>query len=257
MNDYYKYYNNSNKSSDEYDLTLYEYFKEKGLPVVYTTVRKDETQIRCPFCGDSIKSSLSAHLYIKNRSPFPFYCQRCSMSGIVNSDFLLKLNFYDASINKYLNNSQREYQKKLVFKYGIDPNVLFKKKLIIKPNHYTKKEMKKLEYIESRIGIDNFFNKEKDLNKFNIILNLNDFLINNDFDMNNYSNFQKEKIKDLDNRYVMFLLNDKIMINAEWPTLYKSRQEILDEIRVCTLVNCWNILKLIPYNVARESKREW
>lgn len=201
-------------TNQEYDLTVYTYLKDSGLGAIYTTVRQDETQIRCPFCGDSIKSSLSAHLYIKNQAPFPYYCQRCSTSGIVNNDFLNKIDKYDGEIVRYLNEAQANYSKTLLYKYGTNASLFSKKKLIFPPNEYTDKELKKLEYIEGRIGQENLFTHEEDLKKFNIVLNLTDFLTNNKFDINSYQVFQKSKLNDLDQHYAMFLLNDKIMVNA-------------------------------------------
>ena len=101
-------------TSATYDLTLYNHLKGK-VKVIYMTVREDETQLRCPFCGDSAKSDFSAHLYIKNQPPFPYYCQRCTASGVVNADFLMKIDQYDVELNKYLNLAQDEYNKKLIF----------------------------------------------------------------------------------------------------------------------------------------------
>ena len=178
------------------------------------TVREDETQLRCPFCGDSAKSDFSAHLYIKNQPPFPYYCQRCTASGVVNADFLMKIDQYDVELNKYLNLAQDEYNKKLIFKYGTNASMFSKRKLILSPNQYNTAELEKLEYIEGRIGKPGLFTSEDDLKKFNIVLNLADFLTNNNFDIDSYERFQRSKVDELDRDYAMFLLNDRIMVNA-------------------------------------------
>lgn len=199
--------------SEGYDLTVYSYLKSK-LEVVYSTVRDDETQIRCPFCGDSQKSLYSAHLYIKNRSPFPYYCQRCTATGVVNAEFLMKIDQYDVDLNKYLNVAQEEYNRNLIFKFGTSASLFSNKNLIMTPNQYTDVELSKIEYIENRIGVPNLITTKEDLKKFNIVLNLTDFLTNNNFDLNSYEPFQRSKVNDLDKGYAMFLLNDKIMVNA-------------------------------------------
>ena len=197
---------------DNIDLTLHDYLKD-NLRVVYLTVRKDETRIRCPHCGDSVKSSSSAHCYIKNTSPFPYYCQRCSSSGIVNAEFLNLLNVFEADIGKYLKNSFNRYAENLNRTYGSSFTQYknSRKEVKILPNQYTELEMKKVRYIEERFG---FQLDEKLLKKFNIVLNIKDFLINNGIDINRYDEKRKYMLPILNNSYCMFLLNDKGMINC-------------------------------------------
>lgn len=194
------------------DLTLYEYLKD-NLKVVYITVRKDETRIRCPHCGDSVKSSTSAHCYIKNTAPFPYYCQRCSSSGIANGEFLNLLNIFEADIGKYLKNSFNKYSEGINRKYG--SSLLRynnkKKQINVLPNQYTELEMRKVRYIEDRFG---FMLNENLLKKFNIILNIEDFLNNNGIDINRYDSKRKYMLPILNKDYCMFLLNDKGMINC-------------------------------------------
>ena len=194
------------------DLTLYNYLRD-NLKVVYLTVRNDETRIRCPHCGDSVKSSTSAHCYIKNSSPFPYYCQRCSSTGVVNGEFLNLLNVFEADIGKYLKNSFTKYTETLNRKYGSSLMRYKNKntKLKILPNQYTEREMKKVRYIESRFG---FSLNEELVEKFNIILNIEDFLTNNGIDISKYDEKRKFMLPILNENYCMFLLNDKGMINC-------------------------------------------
>lgn len=197
---------------NDIDLTLHDYLKN-NLRVVYLTVRKDETRIRCPHCGDSVKSSSSAHCYIKNTSPFPYYCQRCSSSGVVNGEFLNLLNVFEADIGKYLKKSFNKYAETLNRTYGSSFTQYkdSKKEVNILPNQYTEMEMKKVRYIEDRFG---FPLNEDLLKKFNIVLNIKDFLINNGIDINRYDQKRKYMIPILNSNYCMFLLNDKGMINC-------------------------------------------
>ena len=92
-----------------YDLTLYDYLK-KHLNVVYLTGRKDETVIRCPFCGDSLNNPSHAHLYINNNPPFKFFCQKCNITGVFNSELLNTLNLFDSNISSFLNKSFSDYK---------------------------------------------------------------------------------------------------------------------------------------------------
>lgn len=61
----------------------------------YENTSHTELYCRCPNCGDSKKSSSSAHFYIEMRPPFKFYCQKCGFSGVLNQEILNKLQIYD------------------------------------------------------------------------------------------------------------------------------------------------------------------
>src|SRR5699024_11176480 len=193
-----------------FDLSLYEFLKKRVKPC-NLTVRKDETTIRCPFCGDSVKSNKSTHLYIKNVPPFMYYCQRCTASGIFDSKILIKLNSYDPNMDIYLKNSYNGYMEKLNQKYGAsffsyinneEPEIL--------PNQYGELEMKKIEYINNRLGIDI---SQEDIKKYRIILNIEDYYTNNEL-TSSLDKRSIDMIKNLNQNYFSFLLNDKNVINC-------------------------------------------
>ena len=193
-----------------FDLSLYEFLKKRVKPC-NLTVRKDETTIRCPFCGDSVKSNKSTHLYIKNVPPFMYYCQRCTASGIFDSKILIKLNSYDPNMDIYLKNSYNGYMEKLNQKYGAsffsyinneEPEIL--------PNQYGELEMKKIEYINNRLGIDI---SQEDIKKYRIILNIEDYYTNNEL-TSSLDQRSIDMIKNLNQNYFSFLLNDKNVINC-------------------------------------------
>ena len=73
---------------------LYETLK-KRLKVCKLTTAKDELNIRCPFCLDSVKDPFKGHMYIENNPPFRYYCQRCNASGRVNKKYLSLLDIED------------------------------------------------------------------------------------------------------------------------------------------------------------------
>jgi hypothetical protein len=66
----------------------------------YQTTNRKEVRVRCCYCGDSKKDRNHAHMYISMQPPFAFYCQKCSTSGVLNSQTLKDLGIYnsDASV---------------------------------------------------------------------------------------------------------------------------------------------------------------
>lgn len=188
-----------------YDFIIYDYLKN-NIKLCNLTTDKSETVIRCPYCGDSNNLN-HAHLYINNQPPFKYYCQKCSTSGIIDSKFLRELNLYDPELIQYTNNSKNEYIKNLNKKYGNNFKTIFKKEFDLLPNQYTKLELNKLKYFNTRLGIN--VDNEELLKKYKIILNLKDFFDNNNLTMNKY---YKDNLNKLNNYYIGFLLNDNNMI---------------------------------------------
>lgn len=193
--------------NNNYDFTLYEYLNNH-LKVCYLTSDKSETNIRCPFCGDSIKDERHAHLYIHNQPPFKYFCQKCNITGIADNNFLKILELYDPNMINYLSSSKTNYIKELNKKYGNNFLSYFNKELNILPNDYNNLELKKLKYINNRLGIN--INTEEEIEKYKIILNLQDFFNNNEININKY---YKENMKFLNNNFIAFLSNDKNLIS--------------------------------------------
>ena len=146
------------------------------LPVHHLTANKKEISIRCPYCGDSKKSSKSSHLYVNIQpnedEPFTFYCQKCKAKGIVNSSFLKNLRINQNTeliidLEKDLTSVNKNSKKK-IFKSS-----LYKRKLQIPVSEDNKLNRIKLEYINKRLGTNLTFS---DLKDYKIILNLFDLL---------------------------------------------------------------------------------
>jgi hypothetical protein len=190
-----------------YDLTLYNYLKPK-LKVCRISGKKDETIIRCIFCGDSAKDPYKGHLYIQNKAPYKYYCQRCTSKGIVNQNFLLKLNVTDYELIAKVNKNLVEYQKKLSFKYGNEINFFSNKELDFYPRAYTDLENSKIKYVENRLGIKL---DETDLEKYKMIVNFKDFLQHNKIDMTKRIKTPRDRdlFAKLQNYCVGFLSSDK------------------------------------------------
>ena len=195
-----------------YDLTLYEFLKTKIKPI-YITIRKDETRIRCPFCGDSTKDKTHAHLYINNTPPFKFYCQRCSTTGIFNMEMLNALNAFSKDISNYLNASMVNYKKKINIKYGNTYYNYFKNvnKEIYIPKEFTNLEKEKVLYFENRMG---FKLNTEDFKRYKIILDIEKYLELNKINID--SDRKKDLIHKLNLSSVGFLLNDGNTITCRY-----------------------------------------
>ena len=191
------------------DFSIYEYLKPR-LKIVRLNARKTETNIRCPFCGDSIKSAYSAHLYIKNQPPFTYYCQRCTTSGVVNEKFLNLLNVYDAEfsadvrkkVTDYMMTSGSQYRKKQVSSRNLN---------FTPPTVLTNQHMEKLAYIEHRVG---FKITPEELGKFRIILDIYDFCKKNYIKIEEFDRRTQSLLQILNNQYVMFMTHDRSLINC-------------------------------------------
>lgn len=178
---------------------------DKLRPFPYTRFTTDgrELRMRCPYCGDSVKHANSTHLYIKiyresTNEPFPFYCQRCQIKGLVNDDFFKRLNINDVDlklklikINHLASKTIKKYKK------------VEKRNLVI-PNNYIddRQNRTKLNYINTRLGINLSY---KDLKDYKIVLNLYDLL-----DTNNVQNLTcpVEKADVYDKNFVGFVSYD-------------------------------------------------
>lgn len=188
-----------------YDLSLYHYLKGNVQPCRLTT-SKDETMVRCPFCGDSKKSRKSTHLYIQNKPPFKYFCQRCNASGVANRKLLELLNSNNIEALNYINDSYNNYISQLNRKYGKSFIERNNKVLKYYPKQYNELEVNKINYINQRLGINLI---ENDIELYKIILNLNDFYSINDFDIVN-----QNQINNLNKNYFCYMLNDKNTINC-------------------------------------------
>ena len=110
-----------------------------------------ELNVRCPFCGDSIKNANSAHLSIRinpdDDQPLVFRCLRCNSTGLFNGTTLSMIGIYSGSNSTNI----ERYNRLSCKKHGITSN---KKGLNIK---FPKLEindsvLQKHQYIENRLG---------------------------------------------------------------------------------------------------------
>lgn len=77
----------------------------------YTTTNNREVRVRCPYCGDSKKNPMSAHMYIELHPPFRFHCFKCETSGVLNSEALRDLGIYNTDLSIALINANKTYKQ--------------------------------------------------------------------------------------------------------------------------------------------------
>jgi len=172
-------------------------------PYYYNTA-KTEISIRCPYCGDSLKSSKSAHLYIelRNEDMHRWYCQRCSEGGIVTPNFLkdIKIHNSDLTLNFFTQNSKIKYTK------GKKKSMtMFAKKELTFPQlKSTDKVVKHLLYLNDRIGVP--ISEKEAREKYRVILSFKDFILHNDI-----STFtvDKKMLRLIDRHCIGFLSYDQ------------------------------------------------
>lgn len=161
---------------------------------------------RCMECGDSTKSSKSAHLYIGLPTATDtgwFYCHKCNCSGILNHRKLLDWGIYDPEIasdlfnhNALIGNSGRNRGKQKKLKTGKLFNV------INTPDPEDELTQLKMIYINNRLGtkltMTDFINLK-------VVFNLYEFLGNNNVEK--YTRNQTV-VFDLGRAFVGFLSMD-------------------------------------------------
>lgn len=110
-----------------------------------------ELNVRCPFCGDSVKNANSAHLSIRinpdDDQPLVFRCLRCNSTGLFNGNTLTMLGVYSGTNSSNIERYNRLSCKKhglFVTKEGL--NLKFPELKI------TDKVLEKHAYIENRLG---------------------------------------------------------------------------------------------------------
>lgn len=190
-------------NSREFKLELIQEIMENIKPSYY---KNKELNVRCVFCGDSIKNANSAHLSIRidpdDDQPIVFRCLRCNSTGIFNGTTMTMIGLYSNTNSTNLERYNRLSCKKhglSISKKGLNLKI---PKLKINDNVLLKHK-----YIEDRLGI-----------KIDIEELHNNKIIYNFVDLLKYNNIQKiygteQHIKDLQYDHVGFLSARNDFIN--------------------------------------------
>jgi hypothetical protein len=175
---------------------------KKNIKPSYFNTSKTEIYVRCPYCGDSVKNKKSAHFYIELKSPFRYYCQRCSTSGILRPNNLKDLKLYsnDLAVEVHKENKNSKYSKN----DGKGGYVRKTNNLIIPQMTDSQTQISKLNYVEERLGIS--IHPLDATEKFRIITSFKDFIVANK--ILEYS-VSEEMLRKLNKYGVGFLSYDK------------------------------------------------
>ena len=175
---------------------------------------KDELMLRCPYCLDSQKSTLHTHMYIglDNELCFPYYCQRCTTSGIVDRNFLKDINVLDytliGEIEKFNKSNSTKKKSKKIVDETYDVKSLIKRESLILPSfNGTDRENAKLKYINNRYSFN--LEPEQYINDYKIIFSFKSFIEQNEIEdlyLNDYM------LKNLIRNYIGFLSSDQSYI---------------------------------------------
>jgi hypothetical protein len=126
----------------------------KSLHIAYLNSKGTDVAVRCPYCGDSSKSSKSAHCYISLTEPLRYYCQRCLASGLLKASTLRDLQIYDDKVQAAVHLTQRasRYSRNLVTDgEQVGPSIR-RSGLILPPPGECETEDECLTYVNDRLG---------------------------------------------------------------------------------------------------------
>ena len=159
-----------------------------------------EIAVRCPFCKDSVKSN-TPHMYIGMKENVYLYdCKRCPASGVLDKETLMKLKIKDEKILIWIS----EYNTQVLagrYKGKIND----KNSISYKLPDFNEEDKNKILYLNKRTNID--IKKQKNIEKYKIILSLKKYLIENKIKRNNIDH-DNDYLKMIDNHFVGFLCSD-------------------------------------------------
>jgi hypothetical protein len=183
--------------------------KEELLPLKLIKPRRigKEINIRCPFCGDSIKNPKNEHLYIKiaiddddrGIARFPFDCKLCGKRG-------RSLSVLDARKIGITNPVLLEYISSLhqLFLNSVKKFNLRNKKIALQIPHVNNTQ-EKLQYIYNRLENDDICNHPE---TYKIILDLVGFFKENKLPLNTDYYNVKTKLRNYHEHAIGFLSSD-------------------------------------------------
>lgn len=174
-------------------------------------VHEDEYVTECIFCGDSQNHKNHAHLYIgfKEDGNVAYFCHRCPAHGFFSVDLLSKLHCYNEEIIEFF----KKISKKKHAKTTYLSNPLNKKEININykiPKYINPQDMFKKDYFANRTGIALTPNL---LTEYSLIINLTDFLNENNIPINSYPKETQYVIKELSKNFLGFLSANKSSIS--------------------------------------------
>ena len=182
----------------------------KTLPICKPTSNMRNWVVRCPYCGDSMKSNhghFSILIDLQSDAPMLYRCFRCNESGILIPQVLEDLNLgYDQSLNQNLNLLNKLSSNSSYFKDKV-------KNFIVPVPAANARNYMKLQYINNRLGTSISL---EDCAEYKIVLTFSEFLAVNNIPVDTPdamgSVLKSSIVRTLDQRYLGFVSanNNKI-----------------------------------------------
>lgn len=169
--------------------------------------------VRCPYCGDSIKSFDHGHFSIKivpdNDFPIIYRCLRCDESGLFTQDTLRDLNIGTNASRKAALHTMNRKSKKILSKYNIVTEVPRLSIPLYTERNY--KNARHIAYLENRLGIEVTPGMLHDMK---VIPDIYDFIKLNELE--NIEGVSLAKLDFLNNNYVGFLSTNNNVITYRY-----------------------------------------
>jgi len=179
----------------------------KSGKLYYLSTRKDEISIRCVYCGDSLKSERSAHLYIELVSPYRFHCKKCNEDGLVTPKFLRDLDLMDSDLIYEVQRSNLKSKKEFNL---IKKSSNFKNKKLKLEYTESSSELKKLNYVNKRLNLKLDF---EDALNYKMVLNFKKLIEDNNVSIHPLNEWMIKRLRLLNSNYVGFLSHNDSCIN--------------------------------------------
>ena len=166
-------------------------------------MKDNRVMVRCPYCGDSIKSFDHGHLGIlidmnDDKIPLLYRCLRCDDSGIFTPTQLSDLGINNSDLRKFVLEYNAQATKTNTNNLSLKIHAGYKYNIPV--DTYDKRlAQEKVDYINWRLGVNKTID---DYIKLRVVLNFAEFLVYNKIEK--YTR-KKEVIQNLHYNYVGFL----------------------------------------------------
>lgn len=230
----------------------------KTLPICKPSSNMRNWAVRCPYCGDSLKSDhghFSILIDLQSDAPMLYRCFKCNESGILTPQVLEDLNLgYDQALNRDLNVLNKLSSNSSFFKDRI-------KNFITPVPIDSSRNWRKLYYINNRLGTNITF---ADCANYKIVLTFSEFLQINHIPIDTPdemgSILKSNTVRTLDENYIGFVSanNNKITFRDISPEgsgyfgrYYKVTLDVLNRSpnTFYSLMSKFDLLYNTPINV--------
>ena len=132
------------------------------------SIRNNELNTRCGFCGDSVKNAFHKHFYINLSAPHPCFCQRCGFrSGMITSEVLEALNAAERDASVYVRQLEKKARSSRKERRRPPSMITDGQRMIIPlPDRTNEEDRNTIEFLEKRLQSPI---SEKEIERYRII----------------------------------------------------------------------------------------